>query len=64
MLDVLLGLPERLRHAPVLVVDLVHPLLLVHLALLHLGHLVLERLDKVQVVVRDVVVVVLDVREL
>ena len=49
------------REALVLLGNLKHQLLVLAVLLLHLRHILLERLDQVQVVVRDVVVVVLDV---
>lgn len=52
---------EGLRQALVLLGNLKHQLLVLAVLLLHLRHILLERLDQVQVVVRDVIVVVLDV---
>mmetsp|Transcript_6022 Transcript_6022/g.23401 ORF Transcript_6022/g.23401 Transcript_6022/m.23401 type:complete len:347 (-) Transcript_6022:73-1113(-) len=60
---ILLRLPQRLLHSSVLGLDLVQLLLLLLLRLLHLRHLLLEALDEVEVIVRDVVVVVLDLAE-
>lgn len=54
---------QRLRKALVLLSNLKHQLFILVVLLLHLRHILLESLDQVQVVVRDVVVVVLDVRE-
>ncbi len=58
-----LYLLKRLREALVLLSDLKHQLLVLAVLLLHLCHILLQSLDQVQVVVRDVVVVVLDVSE-
>ena len=54
---------EWLRQLLVLLRDLEHELLVRDLLLLHLRHLLLEAADEVEVVVRDVVVVVLDLAE-
>ena len=54
---------QRLRQLLVLLRDLEHQLLVGDLLLLHVGHLVLEGADQVEVVVRDIVVVVLDLAE-
>mmetsp|Transcript_56951 Transcript_56951/g.180192 ORF Transcript_56951/g.180192 Transcript_56951/m.180192 type:complete len:311 (-) Transcript_56951:50-982(-) len=62
-LDLLERLGEGLAEALVLLRDLVHELLVGGLLLLHLRDVLLERLDEVEVVVRDVVVVVLDLRK-
>ena len=52
---------EGFREALVLLSNLKHQLLVLAVLLLHLRHILLERLDQVQIVVRDIVVVVLDV---
>mmetsp|Transcript_27162 Transcript_27162/g.47246 ORF Transcript_27162/g.47246 Transcript_27162/m.47246 type:complete len:281 (+) Transcript_27162:1129-1971(+) len=62
-LHVLLGLLQRLAHALVLLRHLQHALLVGQVLLAHLVRLLLEALDEVEVVVGDVVVVVLDLRE-
>ena len=54
---------EGLRQALVLLGNLKHQLLVLAVLLLHLSHILLERFDQVQVVVRDVVIIVLDVCE-
>ena len=54
---------EGLREALVLLGNLKHQLLVLAVLLLHLCHILLECLNQVQIVVRDVVVVVLDVRK-
>mmetsp|Transcript_67360 Transcript_67360/g.140348 ORF Transcript_67360/g.140348 Transcript_67360/m.140348 type:complete len:242 (+) Transcript_67360:666-1391(+) len=51
---------ERLRQALVLLRNLEHEFLVRCFLLLHLRNLLLQRLDQVQIVVRDVVVVVFD----
>ena len=51
---------EGLGHAAVLLRDVLHGLLVLELLPAHLADLLLERFDQVQVVVRDVVVVILD----
>ena len=60
---VMTNLLQGLGQALVLLGNLKHQLLVLTVLLLHLSHILLEGLDQVQVVVRDVVVVVLDVRE-
>mmetsp|Transcript_4183 Transcript_4183/g.10446 ORF Transcript_4183/g.10446 Transcript_4183/m.10446 type:complete len:441 (-) Transcript_4183:302-1624(-) len=62
-LHLLQRLAQRFAQPLVLLRNLKHELLVLRLALLHLRHVVLERLDQVQVVVRDIVVVVLDLCE-
>ena len=57
------NLLQWLRQTLVLLGNLKHQLLVLAVLLLHLSHVLLESLDQVQVVVRDVVVVVLDVRK-
>lgn len=52
---------KRLRQALVLLSNLKHQLFILVVLLLHLCHILLQSLDQVQVVVRDVVVVILDV---
>ena len=52
---------EGFREALVLLGNLKHQLLVLAVLLLHLRHVLLEGLDQVQIVVRDIVVIVLDV---
>ena len=52
---------QRLGKALVLLCNLKHQLFILVVLLFHLCHILLQSLDQVQVVMRDVVVVVLDV---
>ena len=56
-------LREGLCETFVLLSNLRHELFLLDLPLAHLGGVCLQRLDQVQVIVGDVVVVILDVRK-